>query len=58
MASGDSHPRRQAGVKDTLRPALTSKISKLETGSTGPAQLKLLKVFEFGGGGRAGKEKF
>ena len=34
MASGDSHPRRQAGVKDTLRRALTSKISKLETGSS------------------------
>ena len=32
MASGDSHPRRLAGVKDPLRRALTSKICKLETG--------------------------
>ena len=35
MASGDSHPRRLAGVKDPLRRALTSKICKLETGSLG-----------------------
>ena len=35
MASGDSHPRRLAGVKDPLRRALTSKICKLETGVFG-----------------------